>query len=181
MILLAVIGAAHGIQGAVKVKTFSHHPENIFSYGVLQDEKGKHYTLKLVRPQSADCLIVKIEGINSRTEAEGLRGTKLYVDRSQLPALGEEEFYESDLIGLVVKDLEGKEIGHIKAFGDFGAGSFLEIIDMKGRLLTLPFTQEAVPIISMPTEKTPNENTKGFICIDPNFLMGEEPSPNRET
>lgn len=169
MILLAVIAAAHGIQGAVKVKTFTQSPENILAYGVLRDEKGREYPLKLVRVVLPDSVIATIDGVNDRNQAEALRGTKLYVERDQLPDLIEEEFYHSDLTGLVVQDLEGKSVGQVRAVSNFGAGDFLEIVDAEGHLYTIPFTREAVPVIRLS-----KNGEDGVIQIDRHFLLYSE-------
>jgi 16S rRNA processing protein RimM len=42
-IQLAVIGAAHGTRGEVRVKTFTGDPLAITEYGLLYDEQGKSY------------------------------------------------------------------------------------------------------------------------------------------
>lgn len=166
MILLAVIGAAHGIRGAVKVKTFTQTPKSIFAYGPLRDEKGEEYSLKFLRPAPSDCVIATIEGVKDRTQAEALLGTKLYVERNQLPDLMEEEFYHSDLIGMKVHDLEGQGLGRVKAISNFGAGDFLEIVDANYHLYTIPFTRVAVPFIRLPTK-----DSEGGIQIDRSFLL----------
>lgn len=166
MILMAVIGSAHGIRGAVKVKTFTENPKGILSYGSLHDEKGQEYSLKFLRLAPPDCVIVTIEGIADRTQAEALRGTKLYVERNQLPNLKEEEFYHSDLIGLKVSDLDGQEVGRVRAISNFGAGDFLEIVDSNYHLYTIPFTRVAVPVIRLPTKEF-----EGDVQIDRSFLL----------
>jgi 16S rRNA processing protein RimM len=175
MILLAVIGSAHGIRGAVKVKTFTQSPRSVLNYGALRDETGKEYILKFLRLAPPDCLIVTIEGVKDRTQAEALRGAKLYVERDQLPDLVEEEFYHSDLIGMFVHDLEGQEIGHLKAISNFGAGDFLEIVDAAYHLYTIPFTKVAVPFIQLPTKES-----EGVIQIDRSFLLDSTIPPETE-
>jgi len=167
MILLAVIGSAYGIQGAVKVKTFTQAPKNIFDYGPLLDERRQTYVVHFVRTLSKDNLILAIEGITNRTQAEALHGTKLFVDREQFPDLPEEEFYQSDLIGLLVQSLEGHDVGHIRAFGNYGAGDFLEILGIDGHIYTIPFTHEAVPVIRLPSN-----SVHGMVQINHHYLLG---------
>lgn len=169
MILLGVIAAAHGIQGAVKIKTFTQDPQNMLTYGPLRDEKGRGYSLKLVRLVLPDGFIATVEGIKDRTQAEALRGVKLYVERGQLPDLAEEEFYHSDLIGLPVQDLQGQDVGRVRAVSNFGAGDFLEIIDAASQLHTLPFTRQAVPFVQLP-----KEGVGGGLKIDRAFLLDVE-------
>lgn len=166
MILLAIIASAHGIQGAVKVKTFTQIPTNIFDYGPLRNEKGQTFSLKLVREISANSLIMKIDGITDRNQAEALRGTKLFVERHRLPDLPDEEFYHNDLIGLTVRDLEGGLIGTLDALGNYGAGDFLEISDADHHVYTIAFTREAVPIVRLP-----EKDKDGEIRVDRQFLL----------
>ena len=176
MILLAIIASAHGIQGAVKVKTFTQVPTNIFDYGPLRNEKGQTFSLKLVREVSANSLIMKIDGITDRNQAESLRGTKLFVERHRLPDLPEEEFYYSDLIGLSVKDLNGDLIGVLDALGNYGAGDFLEISAADHHIYTIPFTREAVPIIRLP-----EEDKDGEVRVDRQFLLDSTAPQSEES
>jgi 16S rRNA processing protein RimM len=175
MILLAIIGAAHGIKGAVKVKAFTHIPTNILDYGPLQDEKGQKYILKLVRVASPDSLIMTVKGVEDRNQAEALRGIKLYVNRDQLPDPQEEEFYHSDLVGLKAQDLQGNAIGHVKAVSNFGAGDFLELVDSNHHLYTIPFTKEAVPLIQLT-----KSGIEGHVQVDRRFLLDSTASPKEE-
>lgn len=175
MILLAVIVAAHGIQGAVKLKAFCQDPTNIFNYGPLRDEAGKEFKLKLVRVLSEESLIVNVNGIHDRNQAESLRGTKLYIDRHQLPTLVEDEFYHNDLIGLKVQDLEGAMVGHVRAVHNYGAGDFLEIMDDESHIYTVSFTRLAVPVIQMP-----EKDKEGCITIDRQYLLDSKLSQAAE-
>lgn len=169
MILLAVIVSPHGVRGALKVKTFTQDPKGLLAYGGVCDEHGQEYQLQFVRLAPPDCLIVTIKGIENRTQAESLKGTHLYIQRSQLPDLTEEEFYHSDLIGLPVKDQNEEEVGVVKAVGNFGAEDFLEIVTSEGRFCTISFTKEAVPIIQLSQEQT-----ESFIQINLDYLLGKE-------
>jgi 16S rRNA processing protein RimM len=175
VILLAVVASAHGIQGAVKIKTFTEKPESIFSYGKLQDERGHQYALKLIRLVSENSLIARIEGVEDRSQAESLKGVKLYVERNQLPHLPEEEFYHADLFGLPVQTLEGDTIGHVRNISNFGAGDFLEIISTDYRVYTIPFTREAVPVIQLP-----EKGREGVIQVDGRFLLDAAHSQREE-
>jgi len=107
-----------------------------------------------------------IKGVEDRNQAEALRGTKLYVERGQLPDLPSDEFYHSDLLGLPVQDLEGQTIGSARALSNFGAGDFLEIVDSAHHIYTIPFTRKAVPIIRLP-----EKGQDGGIQIDRQFLL----------
>lgn len=154
---MATIGAAHGVKGEVRVKTFTGDPLALGDYGPLRDENGRTYTVAALRPAKA-VLVVRFREIASREAAESATGTALYIDRSALPDdLGEDEFYHADLIGLAVRDETGAEIGRIAAMQDFGGGDIVEIALGHGRTAMVPFTLAAIPEISL---------EGGFVRID---------------
>ena len=113
-IQLAVIGAAHGIRGEVRVKTFTDDPLAIADYGLLYDGQGKAYEVLEAR-SAKTVVVVRFKGVNDRNAAEALNGTELFIDRSQLPddELDEDEFFQTDLIGLEALDADVEVFGHL--------------------------------------------------------------------
>lgn len=146
---LAVVGAPHGTGGEMRVKSFTRDPMSLGDYGALFAEDGRAFTVAGIRP-SRDVVIVRFREVQSRTDAEALTGTPLYVDRSRLPDdLDEEEYYHADLIGLRVVDPTGDEIGTVAALHDFGAGDILELSLVSGQRVMTPFTKAAFPKIDI--------------------------------
>lgn len=97
--------------------------------------------------------------MNTKEDADALRGTQLYADRDALPSLPDDEFYHTDLIGLAVFDSGGRELGRVTAVHNHGAGDLLEVSGpgLKTPAL-IPFTREAVPTVDL---------TAGRIISDP--------------
>jgi 16S rRNA processing protein RimM len=147
-ILLATIGAAHGVKGEVRVKSFSADPLALGNYGPLAAEDGRHLEIERLRP-SKGVLIVKFRGIDDRNAAEALNGLSLYVARNALPAAEDDEFYHADLIGLEAVTPEGEPLGMVVAVHDFGAGDLLDIAPSRGPSILVPFTKSAVPEIDL--------------------------------
>ena len=148
-ILMGVIGAAHGIKGEVRVKSFAADPVALGDYGPLRAKDGRTFTVKTIRA-AKEVVIVRFAEVADRTQAEALSGTELFVDREALPDdLEEEEFYHADLMGMAVVDENGAAIGTVLALHDFGAGDILEIRPQGGKSLMIPFTRAAVPEISL--------------------------------
>ena len=144
-VLLAQIGAAHGIRGEVRVKPFGD-ADMLDRYGPLYDAQGRSYEITAMRPQKT-VLVVRFKGIDSREAAEALNGVELYVDRSALPAPEEDEFYLSDLIGLQTVSPEGEMLGKVIEVHDFGAGDILEVRLANGKSELFAFTRENFPDI----------------------------------
>ena len=144
-VLLAQIGAAHGIRGEVRIKPFGD-ADMLDRYGPLYDAQGRSYEITAMRPQKT-VLVVRFRGIDSREAAETLNGVELFVDRSALPAPEEDEFYLSDLIGLQTVSPEGEMLGKVIEVHDFGAGDILEIRLTNGKSELFAFTRENFPDI----------------------------------
>ena len=147
-ILLARIGAAHGVRGEVRVKNFAEDPHSLKRYGPLSAGDGRLFHVERLRP-AGDMLVVKFRGIDDRDAAEALNGIELYIDRDRLPAAEEDEFYHADLIGLAAFDASGQPLGTIVAVQNFGAGDILEVAPSRGQSLLVPFTRAAVPLVDV--------------------------------
>lgn len=150
LVLLGVVVGAHGIQGQVKVKSFTADPGAVAGYGPLYDAGGRTAYRLTVTGQAKGTLIVRVDGVRDRNAAEALRGLRLHVPRSALPATGPEEFYHSDLVGLAAETVEGDALGRVRAVHDFGAGDLLEIVpETGGAPLMMPFTRAVVPLVDL--------------------------------
>ena len=149
-VCLAAIAGAHGVQGLVRLKTFTERPEDVVAYGPLSDENGSRQFRLTHRGTQKGLLLVAIEGVGDRTAAEALKGLRLYVAREALPPPEDpEEFYHADLIGLAVEDTDGKPLGVVRAVEDFGAGPLLDVESDEGSIM-LPFTLAVVPLVDLP-------------------------------
>lgn len=159
-VLLGVVAAPHGVRGLVRIRSFTGEPMSVASYGPLSDETGtKQYRVEALSSVKG-AVLARIDGVADRTAAEALRGLRLYVERSALPAAGEREWYEADLIGLAAIGRDGRDWGKVVAFHDFGAGLTMEISGggaSRGSVM-LPFTDAVVPEVDV---------AGGKVMIDP--------------
>src|SRR5712692_6551625 len=89
-VCVGIITGAHGVRGAVRVKSFTAAPADVAGYGPLEDESGeRHFSLSLVGSANG-VLIARLAGIADRDRAEALRGLRLYLPRTALPPTAEE-------------------------------------------------------------------------------------------
>lgn len=158
-ILMAVVGAAQGLRGEVRVKTFTADPMALGEYGHLRSADGRVFEILDIR-EAKNVVVVRFRGINDRNAAEALNGLELYVERDALPddELDEDEFYYADLEGLEVYDAEGQHYGAVTGVYDFGAGDLLELKGPGKRPVLIPFSEAAVLEIDL---------EGGRILIDP--------------
>ncbi len=111
-ILIGKITGAFGIHGEVKVYNYSGFEDRyenldriIASDTEIPIEGVRHHK---------GMILLRLEGVSSRDDAEKLRGTKVYMTEDDLLELPEDEFYIRDLIGIDVVDAERGLIGQLK-------------------------------------------------------------------
>ncbi|GEO85869.1 MULTISPECIES: ribosome maturation factor RimM [Alphaproteobacteria] len=153
-ILMAVIGAAQGLRGEVRVKTFTADPLSLGEYGNLRSMDGRVFEILDLR-EAKNVVVVRFRGINDRNAAEALNGLELFVERDALPDedLDEDEFYYADLEGLAVEDAEGNSYGAVTGVYDFGAGDLLELKGPGKRPVLIPFSEASVLEIDLEAGK----------------------------
>jgi 16S rRNA processing protein RimM len=147
-ILIGRITGAHGIRGAVKLKSFAATPADIARYRPLTTADGRGLEilhLKLAR----DEFIADLKDVRDRNAAEALKGTDLFVARESLPAPATGEFYLADLIGKLVT-AGGTRIGTVAGVQNYGAGDLLELDS--GELVPVAFivSQDEAVTVDLP-------------------------------
>lgn len=162
LVLLGEFGRAHGLHGEVRLKSFTADPLAIATYGALATEDGRSVSLTSVRPAAGtpaagapaagapDVLVARVEGVTTRTEAEGLNRVRLFASRERLGPTDEDEFLLADLVGLPVQNTLGQRIGTIVSVPNYGGGDLLEIApEGGGPSALLPFIKTFVPLVDL--------------------------------
>ncbi|HEV8406614.1 MAG TPA: ribosome maturation factor RimM [Sphingomicrobium sp.] len=136
-IALAAVAGAHGVKGEVRLKLFTQSVNSLKRHEKLHVGSAERRLLAI--SESGKTIIASFEGISDRSAAEALRGEIIEISRSDLPQLGEDEYYYAELIGLPAVDRDGMPVGSVVAVENYGAGDLLEIEDLAGRRLLIPF------------------------------------------
>jgi 16S rRNA processing protein RimM len=148
-VCVAQIGAAHGLRGGVHLRSFTADPEAFATYGPLETEdRTKRLEIESLRP-AKDGFTVRFHGLTKREAAEALRNVNLYVERDQLPAADDGEFYHADLIGLAAVTSSGEALGEVAAIHNFGAGDIVELRLENGNTAMLAFDETTVPQVDI--------------------------------
>ncbi|HBS51224.1 MAG TPA: 16S rRNA processing protein RimM [Rhodobacteraceae bacterium] len=150
LVCVGAVAGAFGVRGEVRLKSFCAEPSDIADYAPLTTEDGsRHFSVTLTRPIS-NGFAAHLSGVESKEQADALRGLRLFTPRDRLPALPDDEFYHADLIGLAVLDTGGTALGRVRAVQNHGAGDLLEIQpEGQSGTMLLPFTRAAVPTVDL--------------------------------
>jgi 16S rRNA processing protein RimM len=154
MVLVGAIAGAFGVKGEVRLRAFTEKKDGVIAYGPLYGEDGK----VLLKPKNwrelRDGVAVVAPEVKSREQAEKMKGQKLYVPRSNLPATAEDEFYVVDLLGSKAEALDGTVLGDIVAVWNFGAGDIIEYRPPNGGPnVRVTFTKETVPHVDLAAKR----------------------------
>lgn len=153
-VIVGALGGAFGVQGEVRLKSFCADPAAIADYTPLYSEDGRAFDQVLLTGQLKNGFSARMSGVATKEDADALRNTTLYADRSAMPPADDDEFYYADLIGLSVLDTGGATLGTVKTVMDHGAGDLLEItLPGSSETILLPFTKAAVPTVDLSTGK----------------------------
>ncbi|MCA1286647.1 ribosome maturation factor RimM [Salipiger bermudensis] len=163
-ICVGTIAGAFGVNGEVRLKSFTAEPEALAEYAPLTTEDGsRSFEVQITRPVKGG-FAARLSGVRSKEEADALRGTGLYAPRDRLPTLPDDEFYHTDLIGLAVFDTGGAELGRVKAVLNHGATDLLELaMPGQSKTVLLPFTREAVPTVDLASGRIVADPPEGLL------------------
>lgn len=133
---------AWGIRGDVKIAPFTDRPEDFKQYrSILVGPQRKSYAVKSFRPYQGNWLL-HLVGVESRNDAETLRGQEILIEAAQRPRQ-EGEFYAREVIGLKVRTIAGEELGEVAEILVTGANDVYVVNGPRGEIL-LPARVEVI-------------------------------------
>lgn len=138
-VVVGQIGRPYGVQGWMKVNSFTDPDYNIMEYNPWWIEiRGQWQQLSGCQiREHGNAILLHIESCNSPEEARRYTNAKIAVAREQFGALDDGEFYWSDLEGLTVVNQNGVELGIVDYLFETGSN---DVIVVKGeRELLIPF------------------------------------------
>ena len=114
-LLIGEITKPQGVQGELKLRPITCDPSRFenMDYAFLKEGEGYRRVNISVRRAGADAVFLRMEGVNTRNDAEEMRGTLLYIDRAHAVELDEDSTFICDLMGLKGVLTDGGEIGRI--------------------------------------------------------------------
>jgi len=111
--------------------------EQLLAYSPWQLGRGsgwQPYVLEAGRAHGPG-LVAKLARVEDREQARALVGANIAVERSQLPALTDDEYYWTDLVGLGVVTRDGRELGQVTGLMETGANDVLVVGGERERLI----------------------------------------------
>lgn len=135
------VAAPYAVQGWIKIQPFTEHLDSLMDYGSWwlghgEGRKAGWREFRLVEGKvHGQTLLARLEGVHDRTAAEALQGLEVAVDRAEFPEAGGDEYYWDDLVGAVVVNTEGVQLGKVEGLLETGAHDVLRVVGERERLI----------------------------------------------
>ncbi len=118
LIVIGRVSRPHGVKGEIRIEYFNPEDPHFFSHYYMiylqrEGEPPRPYRPIKVRPHKK-FILATLEGVRTKEEIEGLRGDWVLVDPTELPPLGDDEYYWYEIVGMQVFTEKGGHVGEIK-------------------------------------------------------------------
>ena len=156
VVVIGRIQGAFGIQGWIRLTSYTDPADNILSYSpwLLQDGSGWHSLDVVAAKAQRNGFIARVGDIEDRDAAAALRGRLIGIKAAALPQAADDEYYWRDLVGLKVLDLAGDTVGQVLELMATGANDVLvvaldESLAEAGTQELIPFHRQFVPEVDL--------------------------------
>lgn len=144
---IGYISKAHGLNGEVTAVLDVHDIADYQKVRTLYLSRKtaplQAFSVKKFIITGKKAIILNLEGVNSREQAENLTGTTLFYPAENLPELTDGNFYFFEVIGFAVEDAKYGALGTVKDFAD-GPAQHIMIVEYQGHEVLVPVTDEFV-------------------------------------
>jgi 16S rRNA processing protein RimM len=182
-VVVGRIGKPHGIRGEVTLDVRTDEPERRFAPGTTfraeapagADRRPTLLTVARARWHQST-LLVTFEELEDRNAAEAVRGTVLHatIGHDEVPD-DPEEYYDHQLVGLAVVDLDGTALGEVKAVVHGSAQDLLTVRTADGRDALVPFVSALVPEVDLAAGRLVVADRPGLVTPFPDEDDGGDP------
>jgi 16S rRNA processing protein RimM len=180
-VVVGRIGKPHGIRGEVTLDVRTDEPERRFAPGTTlraQAPAGadrRPSTLTVARARwHQSTLLVAFDELPDRNAAEAARGTVLHATlaHDEVPD-DPDEYYDHQLVGLEVVDLDGTVLGTVKALVHGSAQDLLTVRTTDGRDALVPFVTALVPDVDLAAGRLVVADRPGLVSPFPEDVVGD--------
>jgi 16S rRNA processing protein RimM len=137
-VVLGMIGAPFGVQGWVKVSSYTDPPEGIAAYRHWRvGPAGVDYEVRGWKRAGRGQIATQLAGLESPEAARRLTGLEVWVTRGELRELPANEYYREDLVGLAAFSVEGAPLGVVDGYIELPAHPVVVLRGERERLVPL--------------------------------------------
>ncbi|NLW16871.1 MAG: 16S rRNA processing protein RimM [Firmicutes bacterium] len=156
-VTVGIISGTFGVHGELKVTPESDHPgrrDALAKMQVFVYHNGIRDVYRVVRIEQRQSLWhIKLEGIETREQAQALVGGELQIPKHKILPLPEGQYYIFQILGLQVETEEGEVLGRVTDVLQPGANDVYVVQDETGRELLVPAIKQVVLDIDLAKQR----------------------------
>ena len=163
-----VIGA-HGLRGELRVRLFDETDNNLRAMSSVWlareegDPKAVEARVRAVGSGRRGEARLALQGVDGREAAEALRGRFVQAGVEQLGPLAAGEYYQYQLVGCRVEDVEGHVLGVVSGVWETGAPVVLIVLDAAQREILIPAASEILREVDVAARRIVVDAPDGLI------------------
>lgn len=172
LVVLGRVVGVHGLRGQVRVRYFGDGPDNLLSVEdvwLAESPEGagaETWGVRACGTGRGGEVRLALEGVETREQAQDLRGRYVLAQAGVLPPLPDGEYYWHELIGCRVEDTAGRAIGTVREILETGAHDVLAIEAEDGRRHLVPTAEHFLREVDVPGRRLVVELVPGLIDGD---------------
>ena len=146
-VIVGRIRSAWGIRGDVSVEVLSDIPSR-FTTGSMLRLKGRPTRVERSR-KSKRGMVVKLDSVDDRTQAEALLGEDLTVLPEQVEPLPDGTYYHFQILGLQVLTVDGENLGSVSEIIVTGSNDVYVVHDAGRRDILIPALPDVILAVDL--------------------------------
>jgi 16S rRNA processing protein RimM len=189
LLLIGYIAGAFGVRGQVRLKAITdqpdhlkHHVQTVYlgtgARTPAPRAQSPHppreappplpplptaYRLLDVSFHKPGLLVLTLQGVTTRDEAEDLRASEVFIHQDDAAPLEEDEYYLHDLAHLRVETTEGDDVGHVREVLQTGAHEVLVVARPGQPDALIPLIREVVKQLDIPGGRVVIQAMEGLL------------------
>lgn len=175
--LVGIIGKPHGIKGEIDIMLLTDYPKTIKKGDILFfdekcSQKAEVESIRWKKLKNSRISVIKFKGIDSRNNAENLKGKSIFRSIKDSPMLKKNQYWIDDIAGCVVYTKDDIIIGTVIDVEKFAANDNL-VIKVENKNLNIECTDNDtfyIPVIEDYIESVDLKNKKIILKKIPEYF-----------
>ena len=166
LISIARAVRTRGLKGEIVAELLTDFPERFEGLDrlIASSPEGQRSSVELEEFWfQKDRIILKFTGVDSIEAAQDLIGYEFCIPETERVPLNENEYYDFELEGCLVRDSGGREIGKVQRVLKTGATEILEIATEYGSTVLVPLAESIVTDIDIPAKRIVIDPPEGLL------------------
>lgn len=164
---LGYVAKLHGFKGEVSLFLDVTDPEEyaaLDSVYIDINEQLTPFFVQSIQLKPKSFATVKLEGVDSENDAKKLLRKNLYLPAADLPALGDTNFYDHEVVGFQVTDIGFGPVGILQSIIDLPVNPLIQV-EANGKEVLIPFVKGLIRKVDRENKVLTIQAPEGLIGI----------------